>query len=42
MAFAIQRHILDAAVAGDGAALDDVLKTISPHVERQLLMSSTS
>jgi RNA polymerase sigma-70 factor (ECF subfamily) len=37
MAFAIQRDILDAAVAGDGAALDRVLKTIKPHVERQLL-----
>ncbi|MBX3258483.1 MAG: RNA polymerase sigma factor [Labilithrix sp.] len=37
MAFAIQRDILDAAVAGDTAALDNVLKTITPHVERQLL-----
>ncbi|MBX3217613.1 MAG: RNA polymerase sigma factor [Labilithrix sp.] len=37
MAFAIQRDILDAAVAGDTAALDNVLKTIAPHVERQLL-----
>jgi RNA polymerase sigma-70 factor (ECF subfamily) len=37
MAFAIQRDILDAAVAGDSAALDTVLKTIRPHVERQLL-----
>jgi RNA polymerase sigma-70 factor (ECF subfamily) len=37
MAFAIQREILDAAVAGDSNALDHVLKTISPHVERQLL-----
>lgn len=37
MAFAIQRDTLDAAVAGDGAALDTILKTIKPHVERQLL-----
>jgi len=37
MAFAIQREILDAAVAGDSGALDHVLKTITPHVERQLL-----
>jgi RNA polymerase sigma-70 factor, ECF subfamily len=37
MAFAIQRDILDAAVAGDTTALDHVLKTIKPHVERQLL-----
>ena len=37
MAFAIQREILDSAVAGDAEALDHVLKTIKPHVERQLL-----
>jgi RNA polymerase sigma-70 factor, ECF subfamily len=37
MAFAIQRDILDAAVSGDSVALDTVLKTITPHVERQLL-----
>lgn len=37
MAFAIQRDILQAAVAGDTAALDHVLRTIKPHVERQLL-----
>lgn len=37
MAFAIQRDTLEAAVAGDTAALDHVLKTIKPHVERQLL-----
>jgi RNA polymerase sigma-70 factor (ECF subfamily) len=37
MAFAIQRDILDAAVNGDSVALDTVLKTITPHVERQLL-----
>ena len=37
MAFAIQRDILDAAVTGDAPALDHVLKTIRPHVERQLL-----
>lgn len=37
MAFAVQREILDSAVQGDAAALDVVLKTIKPHVERQLL-----
>lgn len=37
MAFAIQRDTLDAAVTGDTAALDQVLKTITPHIERQLL-----
>ena len=37
MAFAIQRDILDAAVSGNSTALDFVLKTIKPHVERQLL-----
>lgn len=37
MAFAIQRDTLDSAVSGDTAALDTVLKTIKPHVERQLL-----
>lgn len=37
MAFALQRDILDAAVSGDAAALETVLKTIKPHVERQLL-----
>jgi len=37
MAFVIQRDILDAAVSGDSTALDHVLKTIKPHVERQLL-----
>ena len=37
MAFAIQRETLDAAVTGDTSALDVVLKTVSPHVERQLL-----
>lgn len=37
MAFAIPRDTLDSAVAGDAAALDLVLKTIKPHVERQLL-----
>jgi RNA polymerase sigma-70 factor (ECF subfamily) len=37
MAFAIPRDILDAAVSGDRPALDNVLKTITPHVERQLL-----
>jgi RNA polymerase sigma-70 factor (ECF subfamily) len=37
MTFAIQREILDNAVAGDAEALGRVLKTITPHVERQLL-----
>lgn len=37
MAFAIQRDTLEAAVSGDATALDVVLKTIKPHVERQLL-----
>jgi RNA polymerase sigma-70 factor, ECF subfamily len=37
MAFALQPATLDAAVSGDHAALDQVLKTIKPHVERQLL-----
>jgi RNA polymerase sigma-70 factor (ECF subfamily) len=37
MAFAIPNGTLDAAIAGDTAALDTVLKTIKPHVERQLL-----
>ncbi len=37
MAFALQRDTLDAAVNGDAAALEEVLKTITPHVERQLL-----
>ena len=37
MAFAIERDILDNAVNGDNAALDHVLRTIRPHVERQLL-----
>lgn len=37
MAFAIERDILDNAVNGDSAALDHVLRMITPHVERQLL-----
>ncbi len=37
MAFAIQRETLDSAVNGDASALDLVLKTVSPHIERQLL-----
>jgi RNA polymerase sigma-70 factor, ECF subfamily len=37
MAFALQPGTLDAAVTGDSDALDLVLKTIKPHVERQLL-----
>jgi len=37
MAFAISSDILDSAVNGDTAALDHVLRMITPHVERQLL-----
>jgi RNA polymerase sigma-70 factor (ECF subfamily) len=37
MAFAIERDILDRAVDNDPAALDHLLRVISPHVERQLL-----
>ncbi len=37
MAFAIDRIVLDNAVSGDTAALDHVLRSIRPHVERQLL-----
>src|ERR1044072_6966253 len=37
MAFAIQREILDSAVTGERPALDHVLRTVTPHVERQLL-----
>lgn len=36
MAFAIETEILDRAVAGDSNALDHVLRTVTPHVERQL------
>lgn len=37
MAFSIERDILDLAVTGEPAALDHVLRVITPHVERQLL-----
>ncbi len=37
MAFVIERETLDRAVAGETDALDHVLRTIRPHVERQLL-----
>lgn len=37
MAFSIERDTLDLAVSGDTAALDHVLRVITPHVERQLL-----
>lgn len=37
MAFSIERDTLDRAVSGDAAALDHVLRVITPHVERQLL-----
>ncbi len=36
MALAIEPAILDRAVAGESAALDQVLRTITPYVERQL------
>lgn len=37
MALALERDLLDRAVANDRAALDEVLRAIAPHVERQLL-----
>ncbi len=37
MAFSIERETLDRAVAGDATALDHLLRTVRPHVERQLL-----
>lgn len=37
MAFSIAAQTLDLAVSGDDTALDHVLRTITPHVERQLL-----
>ena len=37
MAFAISPATLDSAVSGDTAALDQILRMIRPHVERQLL-----
>src|SRR5690606_18690071 len=37
MAFSIERETLDRAVAGEPPALDYLLRTIRPHVERQLL-----
>ncbi len=37
MAFAIDRDILDRAVQNEPAALDHLLRVITPHVERQLL-----
>lgn len=37
MAFSIEPATLDLAVSGDVAALDHVLRTITPHVERQLV-----
>lgn len=37
MAFAIPTATLEQAQQGDTAALDEVLRTITPHVERQLL-----
>ena len=37
MAFAIERDVLDRAVRGDTQTLDQLLRRISPHVERQLL-----
>lgn len=37
MAFQIEQDVLERAVAGENAALDTVLRTIRPSVERQLL-----
>ena len=37
MAFSIEPATLELAVSGDVAALDHVLRTITPHVERQLV-----
>lgn len=37
MAFAIAPETLDSAARGETAALDIVLRTVRPHVERQLL-----
>lgn len=37
MAFALDRDIFDRALQSDPAALDHLLRVISPHVERQLL-----
>lgn len=37
MAFAIEKSTLDRAVSGDQESLDALLRTIAPHVERQLL-----
>lgn len=37
MAFAIERDILDRAVQNEPAALDQVVRIVTPHVERQLL-----
>lgn len=37
MALAIDKDVLDLAVSGNADALDRLLRTIKPHVERQLL-----
>lgn len=37
MAFVLEQDTLERAVAGETEALDDVLRVIAPHVERQLL-----
>ena len=37
MAFAIERDTLERAVSGDREVLDQLLRRITPHVERQLL-----
>jgi RNA polymerase sigma-70 factor (ECF subfamily) len=37
MAFAVERDVLDRAVNGDTQTLDQLLRRITPHVERQLL-----
>src|SRR5438105_10872141 len=37
MAFAVERDVLDRAVNGDTQTLDQLLRRLTPHVERQLL-----
>jgi RNA polymerase sigma-70 factor, ECF subfamily len=37
MAFVIERDTLERAASGEHAALDHVLRTVTPHIERQLL-----
>jgi len=37
VAFALDPNTFDLAIAGDAAALERLVRTISPHIERQLL-----